>query len=172
MHPVVVMATLTVCTAFMLHAQGSSRNDSLENGQGEQSIAPTRAVMKGSAPVPKTVGWFAGNINDGGRFLLSNVASLDNSTVRIADRMLRCCNDLSVTENGSVPMTDAPPYLSRANDSYAQYTAAGIEVLVNLGGKADVVAPMYARKEKFAEEMLALALRWNFTGYTMDWEFG
>lgn len=125
-----------------------------------------------TAAVPKTLGWFAGNINDGGRFLLSNVTSPDdNSTVRIADRMLRCCNDLAVNENGSVPMTETPPYLGE-NETYTQYTDAGIEVLVNLGGQADVVAPMYARKEQFAQEMLALALRWNFSGYTMDWEFG
>ena len=131
----------------------------------------TVASTTDTTPVPKTIGWFAGNINDDGRFLLSDHPALDNSSVKIADRVLRCCNSLRVTENGTLPMTDAPPYM-KANSSYAKYTDAGIEVLVNMGGRAEVVAPMYARKEAFAQEMLELALRWNFSGYTMDWEFG
>ena len=31
------------------------------------------------------------------------------------------------------------------------------------------VCTTHARKEAFAQEMLDLALRWNFSGYTMDW---
>lgn len=131
------------------------------------------AAGPGAEPVPKTIGWFAGNINDHGRFLLSEHPALDNSSVKIADRVLRCCNSLRVTENGTLPMTDSAPYGGSdpkvPNSSYTAYTEAGIEVLVNMGGRADVVAPMYARKEAFAQEMLDLALRWNFSGYTMDW---
>jgi len=124
-----------------------------------------------TVPVKKTIGWFAGHINDRGQFLRSEQQALDNTSVRIADRVLRCCNGLSVTTNGTLPMTSVAPYLTD-NESYAEYTDAGIEVLVDMGGEAKYVPAMFARKEAFAQEMLDLTLRWNFTGYTMDWEFG
>ena len=100
-----------------------------------------------TVPVKKTIGWFAGNINDRGQFLRSKQQALDNTSVRIADRVLRCCNGLSVTTNGTLPMTPVAPYLT-GNESYAEYTDAGIEVLVDMGGEAKDVSAMFARKER------------------------
>ena len=119
-------------------------------------------------PVRKSVGWFTGNIFDNGTFLLSNHSNLRNASVGITDRMLPCCNDLAVSKNGTLPMTATSPYVG----DFSPYADAGIEILINMGGRADAVEPMWARKEEFAQEMLALAVRWNFTGYTLDWEFG
>ena len=72
--------------------------------------------------------------------------------------MLPCCNDLAVTKNGTLPMTASSPY-----QNFSMYAGAGIEILVNMGGTADVVEAMWARKEAFANEMLALAVRCRWT---------
>ena len=137
------------------------------------------AATQQPRPVPKSLGWFTGRILDGGAFLLSNqtAAAAGNNasssrppppSVRIADRMLPCCGSLVVTANGTLPMTATSPYVA----DFSPYLEAGMEILADIRGEANVVEPMFRRKDKFAQEMLALAVRWNLTGFTLDWEFG
>ena len=112
------------------------------------------------AVAPKSVGWFVGPVHDlNAKGQSSFLASTD-----VADRLLPCCEGLSVDANGTLFMPWGVPF----NGSIY----SGKEVLFNLGGQADAVPAMWARKEAFAQEVLALAEEMNVSGFTMDWEFG
>jgi hypothetical protein len=113
----------------------------------------------GAAPpvVPKSVGWFLGPVHD----LNAEGQSSFLIGTSVADRVMPCCNALTVRANGTLW------------NKYVQHNMyTGKEVLVNLGGEASVVPAMWARKEAFAHEVLALAVQMNISGFTMDWEFG
>jgi hypothetical protein len=111
-------------------------------------------------PVPKSVGWFLGAIHDLNAAGQSTFLASASSTV---DRIMPCCQTLAVDSNGTLSM----PYGLPINGTLYQ----GKEILVNLGGKADSVPAMWARKEAFAQEVLALAVKMEISGFTMDWEF-
>jgi hypothetical protein len=89
-------------------------------------------------PVPKSVGWFLGAIHDLNAAGQSTFLASASSTV---DRIMPCCQTLAVDSNGTLSM----PYGLPINGTLYQ----GKEILVNLGGKADSVPAMWARKEAF-----------------------
>lgn len=137
------------------------------NGGGKASpYAPDAARVASiktddtATPVSKSVGWFVGSIND----LNSDGASAFLSSSNLTDRILPCCNSLSILPNGSL----GPSHYG--NMSRALYGET--EVLVNLGGTAAVVSKIAARKEAFAQEVLQMANAMDVSGFTMDWEFG
>ena len=72
-----------------------------------------------------------------------------------------CCNSLTVHPNGSLFMPWGLPF---NGTTYREDQ----EVLVNLGGQANSVPAMWARKEAFAQEVLALAQELNVAGFTME----
>ena len=141
------------CSVIARHGQRATLNCS--------SATTPRTKTDDSDPVPKSVGWFLGAVHDlNARGQSTFLASTD-----VADRIMPCCNSLTVHPNGSLFMPWGLPFNgSRYREDQ--------EVLVNLGGQANSVPAMWARKEAFAQEVLALAQEMNVAGFTMDWEFG
>jgi hypothetical protein len=129
-----------------------------DDASGLDRLDPGAAA---AAPVAKSVGWFVGGIHD----LNGHGASEFLSTSNLTDRLLPCCNSLSILPNGSL----GPSHYG--NMSHALYGGA-TEILVDLGGTAAVVPKIAARKEAFAQEVLQMANTLDVNGFTMDWEFG
>jgi hypothetical protein len=60
---------------------------------------------------------------------------------------------------------------------YAPFTAAGRSVSVDLNGFAaccrnETDCTILESKEKLAAQLLEIALKYNLSGFSMDWEFG
>lgn len=132
----------------------------LDGGLAAAETAPA-ADHRLVAPVAKSVGWFCGSIHD----LKGDGASAFLSSSNLTDRILPCCNSLTILPNGSL----GPSHYG--NFSKALYGQA-TEILVNMGGTAGVVPKIAARKEAFAQEVLQKAIELDVDGFTMDWEFG
>ena len=63
--------------------------------------------------------------------------------------------------------------------AYKRFLNAGIEVRMTLSGSDEMApccasresCPMYDKREALAQQLLEIALKFNFTGYTGDWEW-
>lgn len=126
---------------------------------GSSGHVRTGGTKKPQAAVPKTVGWFQGPVHD----LNGAGQSTFLASTAIADRIMPCCEGLTVDKNGTLYMPWGIPF------NGSKYPAK--ETLFNLGGNADSVHGMWTRKEAFAQDVLALAEEMNVSGFTMDWEF-
>jgi hypothetical protein len=99
------------------------------------------------------------------------------STSGLVDGILPCCNLLQINCSTGVLQHRLQDY----NFSmFAPFVTAGISVSVSLegtGNMADCCAnathcPMLHSKQILAQQLLELALKFQLSGYTGDWEFG
>ena len=98
--------------------------------------------------------------------------ALNSSWSDLVDGILPCCNLLEIDcRTGSINV-------SRHNfSSWAPFRAPGKTMNVDLSGEAACCknatdCTMLKNKEALAQQLLELALTYNLSGYTQDWEFG
>ncbi len=118
------------------------------------------------APVPKTIGWFAGRPAWGAEFLLNEHAD-------VADRVIACCSGMFVAPNGTMQRAPGfgPEVTAYGNLSVYQTPPYTIkEILLNFYGSAAAIPAVYARREAFSDELVQIALRYN-ASFICDWEF-
>jgi hypothetical protein len=134
-------------------------------------ISPVSVVWVGRAAedeVPKSIGWFAGRPSWGSGFLLDDHPTL-------ADRLIPCCSGMWVNASGHLQRAPGFPdsLTPYGNLSLFQRPGSNIQdILMNFFVKdaALAIPAMHARRESFAAELLAIALRYNVS-FIMDWEF-
>lgn len=119
--------------------------------------------------VDKHIDWYCGTCS--ASFGLNKTKSNNTDLV---DGIMPCCNLLEIDcATGSI--SGSKEHLNFS--VYAPWLAAGKTVNIDLSGEAACCSStsdckILENKENLAAQILELALLYNLTGFTMDWEFG
>jgi hypothetical protein len=97
-----------------------------------------------------------------------------HSHADLVDGLLPCSNSFAIINCATGRLNVSASW--NLSD-FGAYLRAGKEVNVQLAGgaaccKSNTSCPILANKEGLARDILALALLYNLTGFTQDWEFG
>ena len=127
---------------------------------GLPATSPTNNTGAGTTPaIDKRMRWFVGSARGAQRLLLDEHSD-------VCTGILPCCNVMGILPNGTLR---AP----RGNSSaYRAYSEAGKTVHVSINSHGASVDAAFVRKEAFAAEVQATALRLNLSGITLDFEDG
>jgi hypothetical protein len=134
------------------------------------SVLVVAGAAVGDGGNPKGIDWYSE--------LPVTAASLEFAqTSGLVDGIMPCCNLLQINCTTGTLQHDPSAYNFSV---FAPFAAAGKRVSVSLegtGGMADCCAnathcPMLRSKDTLAQQLLGLALKYQLSGFTGDWEFG
>ena len=125
----------------------------------------------------KHIDWYTERCHDGNQTLCDEAykfAVVDAPD--LVDGLMPCCSMMQIDCKTGLLMYDVDYYNFSA---YKPFLSAGKEVRMTLSGSEGMApccaskqsCPMYDQKEALAQQLLTIAMKWNFTGYTGDWEW-